>query len=71
MSDMKRAFKVSAQIGDGSILDNVIAAHTVFGAVEFVKDEAAKNKWFVVGILVEPFTDEDVIDGQVREVKAS
>jgi hypothetical protein len=68
---MKRAFRVSAQIGDGSILDNIIAAHSVFGAVEFIKVEAIKNGWFLVGLLVEPFTDEDVIDGHVREIKAS
>ena len=43
-------------------MDHDIGADTVFGAVEFIRAESIKNGWFIAGLLVEPFKDEDVID---------
>lgn len=62
------AFKISIQLGDGIIMDHQIGADTVFGAVKFIQDEAVKNGWFVASLLVEPFTEADIV-GAV-EVKA-
>ncbi len=56
------AFKVSVQLGDGNIMEHQIGADTVFGAVKFIQDEAVKNGWFIAGLLVEPFTEGDVVD---------
>lgn len=56
------AFNVSIQLGDGNIMEHQIGADNVFGVVKFVQDEAVKNGWFVVGLLVEPFKGSDVAD---------
>lgn len=55
------AFKISIQLGDGIIMDHQIGADTVFGAVKFIQDEAIKNGWFVASLLVEPFTEADIV----------
>lgn len=56
------AFKISIQLGDGNVLEHQIGADTVFGAVKFIQDEAIKNGWFVASLLVEPFTDADIVN---------
>lgn len=71
MSGNMIAYKISIQLGDGNIMKHDIAAGNVFGAVKFVQDEAAKNGWFVQSLLVEMFKDSDIVDADVREVKAS
>lgn len=60
--NLQLAFLVSVQLGDQSIMEHRIAAHSVFGAVKFIQDEAAKNGWFVVSLLVEPLTEANVSD---------
>lgn len=62
MSKPVIAFKISVQLGDGIIMDHQIGADTVFGAVKFIQDEAVKNGWFVASLLVEPFTDADIVN---------
>jgi phosphohistidine swiveling domain-containing protein len=64
------AFAVRIQLMDGNIMENSIGADTVFGAVKFVQDQAAEKGWSVAAILVQPFTDDDVVDAvEVAEVK--
>lgn len=65
MSTPHLAFKVSIQLGDDSVVENNIGAASIYGAVKFIQDEATKNGWFVKCLLVEPFTDADVVDGEV------
>lgn len=62
MSKPQPAYKISVKLGDGSVMDNSVSAENVFGAVKFIQDEAAKNGWFVVDLLVESFSDADVAD---------